>query len=108
MQLLYKHYAEALNHYWKNNAKTHNLIADFNKTELNLRQLALCRFAHRLTTQPGAFEEEHETNRLKLASLTDNAILDATLVVAYFNFVNLIIMALGVEPDEDETKGYKY
>lgn len=102
------HHAEALNHYWKNHNKINTLVTDFNKVELNNRQVALCRFASWLTLQPGDFEEDQETNRLKNAGFTDSAILDATLVVAYFNFVNRIVLALGVEPDDAEIKGYKY
>lgn len=102
------HHAEALNHYWKNPEKTNSLIADFSKTELTSKQHALCRFAQQLTLQPGGFEEDHETNRLRDAGLSDSAILDATLVVAYFNFVNRIVLALGVVPDEKEIKGYNY
>jgi alkylhydroperoxidase family enzyme len=40
--------------------------------------------------------------------ITDDGILDATLVVAYFNFVNRIVLALGLEVNEAEMKGYKY
>lgn len=102
------HHSEALNHYWKNRQKTESLIANFSKTELTKKQLALCRFAQQLTLQPGGFKEDYETTRLKDAGLSNSAILDATLVVAYFNFVNRIVLALGVEPDENEIKGYKY
>lgn len=68
---------------------------------LNNKLQALCRFAHQLTLQPGRFEEDHETNKLKDAGLSDSAILDATLVVAYFNFVNRNVLALRFVPDEN-------
>lgn len=102
------HHAEALDHYWGNPEKINALIADFNKAELNGKQQALLRFAQQLTLQPGGFEEDYETNKLKDAGLSDNAILDATLVVAYFNFVNRIVLALGVEKDNEEVSGYIY
>ncbi|MDT8394188.1 MAG: peroxidase-related enzyme [Bacteroidales bacterium] len=102
------HHAEALNHYWKDPEKTNTLIEDHSKAGINSRQNALCSFARQLTLQPADFEEDNETNRLRSAGLTDSAILDATLVVAYFNFVNRIVLALRVEPDKNEIKGYKY
>ncbi len=102
------HHAEALSHYWKDSGKVNVLISGYGQAELNSRQRALCRFADKLSIRPSDFEEDHETNRLKEAGLTDGGVLDATLVVAYFNFVNRIVLALGVEPDEDEMKGYKY
>ncbi|MBK5192462.1 MAG: peroxidase, partial [Flavobacteriaceae bacterium] len=36
------------------------------------------------------------------------AILDATLVVSYFNFVNRMVLTLGVEIETDEGENYKY
>ncbi len=75
---------------------------------IDKRQKALCRFAQMLTDKPGDFKEAHETNRLKNIGLSDKAILDATLVVAYFNFVNRMVLALDVQADEEEVSGYKY
>lgn len=45
---------------------------------------------------------------LKEAGLDDRAILDAALVVGYFNFVNRIVLSLGVYLEQDEGQGYKY
>jgi alkylhydroperoxidase family enzyme len=44
---------------------------------------------------------------LKTKGFSDREILDATLVIAYFNFVNRIVLSLGVHLEED-TEGYKY
>ncbi|MCF8231977.1 MAG: peroxidase-related enzyme [Bacteroidales bacterium] len=102
------HHGQALNHYWKNWDKIHQLEADYTQTDLDKRQKALCRFAQMLTEKPGDFKEAHETDHLKNIGLSDKAILDATMVVAYFNFVNRIVLALDVQADEDEVSGYKY
>lgn len=41
--------------------------------------------------------------------MSDRAILDAALVVSYFNFVNRMVPGFGVETDEvEEVGGYKY
>ena len=77
--------------------------------ELTNRELSLCEFAEYLTLNPGKSNKIDITEQLKIAGLNDNAILDATLVVAYFNFVNRIIQGLGVNPEEGfGTTGYKY
>jgi uncharacterized peroxidase-related enzyme len=102
------HHAEALNHYWKDDEKLSSLISDFSNAGLREREILLCEFARELTLHPGSFREERMIDKLKKTGLTDNAILDATLVVAYFNFVNRIVLSLGVESDGNELKGYRF
>jgi len=70
--------------------------------------MALCNFAKDLTTNPGSFEDDSCIERLKEQELSDHAILDAALVVSYFNFVNRMVLALFVEADEEEIKKYKH
>lgn len=103
-----KHHAEALNHYWKDDLKTENFRISFKNVQLNEKELELCRFAEQLTNNPESAENHDVTEDLKKVGLTDSAILDATLVVAYFNFVNRIVLALGVELEKDSGKGYKF
>ncbi|MFW6310251.1 MAG: peroxidase-related enzyme [Prolixibacteraceae bacterium] len=102
------HHSQALNHYWKNEKKVDLLRTDFENADLNIRELVLCSFANLLTIDPEAYKDEKYLNQLKKAGISDNGILDATLVVAYFNFVNRIVMALGLEVSDEEMKGYKY
>lgn len=102
------HHTEALNYYWKNKEKTNSLVADFEQAELSPVQIALCRFSRQLTLHPADFEEDTEIEHLKESGFSDQAILDATLVVAYFNFVNRLVLALGVEDSEKEVGGYRY
>ncbi len=102
------HHAEALNHYWKNEKKINKLRNDFTKVTLTPREQILCSFASELTNYPESSRTLDFTQLLRKNGLSDQAVLDATLVVAYFNFVNRIILALGVESDAEETKGYIY
>ncbi|MFP4367754.1 MAG: peroxidase-related enzyme [Bacteroidales bacterium] len=102
------HHVEALNHYWRNEEKLSLLIADYNMAGLSNRDVSLCEFARDLTLKPDSFNEERSVQKLKEKGFTDNAILDATLVVAYFNFVNRIVLALGVESDKEELTGYNF
>lgn len=60
---------------------------------------SLCRHALRLNREPAAIGGE-DLEVLRGAGFTDRAILDLTLVVAYFSFVNRIASGLGVELEE--------
>lgn len=103
-----KHHAEALNNYWKDAEKTENFRISYSNVHLNDKELMLCRFAEQLTMNPESAEKNDITKDLRNVGLSDSAILDATLVVAYFNFVNRIVLALGVELEKDAGTGYKY
>lgn len=56
----------------------------------------VCDHAVRLNRAPAAIGEE-DLEALRRAGLDDRAILDLTLIVAYFNFVNRVVSGLGVE-----------
>jgi uncharacterized peroxidase-related enzyme len=102
------HHAEALNHYWKDEQKVTQLREDYSKIELSEVDLRLCKLADKLTLKPHGIDEQKDIHPLKELGLTDRAILDATLVISYFNFVNRMVLGLGVETDKEEVKGYKY
>lgn len=102
------HHAEALNNYWKSTEKVNKLRKDYLKTDITEKELALCEFAIQVTFQAGETTGIELTNSLKEVGLSDSAILDATLVVSYFNFVNRIVLTLGVELEQNSGKGYNY
>ncbi len=56
-----------------------------------------------LTANPG----EADIERLRAAGISDEDVLDITLVTAYFNVVNRIAPCPGVAFDEDEVRGYR-
>ncbi len=101
------HHGEALNHYWKDEAKVRQLRNDFREVDLDRADQLLCELAWDLTKKPGeSYSSQIES--LKEANLSDRAILDATLVISYFNFVNRMVMGLGVEASTGEVGGYNY
>ncbi|HKK81772.1 MAG TPA: peroxidase-related enzyme [Prolixibacteraceae bacterium] len=102
------HHAAALNHYWKDEAKVNKLRADFEEVELSAREKILCGFANLLTVAPEVYEDDKYLKPLVDIGLSDSAILDASLVVSYFNFVNRMVLSLGLKIDDDEVKGYAY
>lgn len=66
------------------------------------RLRALCAFAEQLTRNPGACGER-DLAPLRELDLSDRAIHDLVLVVAYFNFVNRIASGLAVELEVPQT-----
>lgn len=102
------HHLEAVKHYWKDDERAEQLRNDYRKAALPAGDLALCRYADALTRAPEKAEQDsHYLQPLKNAGFSDRAILDATLVVSYFNFVNRMVLALGVDV-EHNPGGYKY
>ncbi|SNS94068.1 uncharacterized peroxidase-related enzyme [Ekhidna lutea] len=101
------HHLEAVKNFWKDDEKLKAFQADFENAPLNDREKALCRFAKALTETPEKSNDAGLVNPLKNAGFNDREILDATLVIAYFNFVNRIVLGLGVSLEENPG-GYKY
>lgn len=102
------HHGNALNNYWKDEDKLEKLKADYREAALSPQDLSLCKFAEELTLRPQNLEEIDPTTILRNNSFGDAAILDAALVVSYFNFVNRLVLSLGVELEQDGGKNYKY
>jgi len=102
-----EHHGAAVQHYWKDTQKVRQLRDDYSKLQLSESDMALCDFAAELTRNPN-HDTKTATDRLRSLGLTDRAILDATLIIAYFNFVNRIVLGLGLAVNEEELEGYKY
>jgi uncharacterized peroxidase-related enzyme len=101
------HHLEAVKNYWKDDEKIKSLQENFEGSQLSEKEKALCRFAKVLTEHPEKSTDAGLVNPLKKSGFTDREILDATLVISYFNFVNRIVLGLGVSL-EVNPGGYKY
>lgn len=101
------HHEQALLSYWKDRDKTLRLISDRSKLKLSETDRLLCELAEKLTLNPYQ-NYSKQIQQLQKAELDDRAILDAVQVIAYFNFVNRMVLGLGVEFSEEEMKGYNY
>ena len=101
------HHAAALAAWWKDPERVVRLQRNPDSAGLSPRERRLTDYALHLTRAPAAVTEEDAT-RLRQEGLTDTEILQANLVVSYFNFVNRIAEGLGVEPTEEESEGYRY
>ncbi len=101
------HHEEALLAYWKDADKTRLLHTDRSRLDLEKTDTLLCDLAEKLTLNHHQSYEQ-DISGLQQAGLQDRAILDAVQIIAYFNFVNRMVLGLGVEFSEEEKKGYMY
>ena len=88
------HHQKALLRYWKDQQRVDRLIREPDSAGLTEQDYQLCVLAKELTLNP-KLSTFQKVNALKQTGLADHAILDAILVVAYFNFVNRIELGLG-------------
>ncbi|MGI9475368.1 MAG: carboxymuconolactone decarboxylase family protein [Hyphomicrobiaceae bacterium] len=63
-------------------------------------ELALLRYAEKLTVSPGAMQQA-DVQLLKDAGVDDGEILEANQIIGYFNYVNRCLNGLGVTTDGD-------
>ena len=64
------------------------------------RELALMRYAEKLTLRPGSMEQA-DVGALSEAGLDDGEILEANQIIGYFNYANRCLNGLGVATDGD-------
>ena len=64
------------------------------------RELALMRYAEKLTVRPGDMERP-DVDALFAAGLDDGEILEANQIIGYFNYVNRCLNGLGVTTEGD-------
>ncbi len=97
--------------HWKNAAHLIGDPARATKIETALREmrpetafegkeLALLRYAHKLTITPSKMTES-DVATLREAGFDDGAILEANQIICYFNYVNRSINGLGVTTEGD-------
>jgi uncharacterized peroxidase-related enzyme len=100
------HHADSLSRYIKDKELLEQIKQDYSQAKISPRMMAICDYALKLTVQPGE-QKQADIKHLQSFELADKDILDITLVVAYFNFVNRIALGLGVAFNADELEGYK-
>ncbi len=103
-----RHHGDALNHFWKDPSRVDALSYDYTTTGLNAIDIAICEYAKKLTLNASGLNEDDKMAALKNHSLEDRAILDIALITSYFNFVNRMVLGLGVELEDGGGEGYSY
>jgi uncharacterized peroxidase-related enzyme len=76
------------------------LVSDRPESAFGSRELAMLRYARRLTLAPVAMKETDVT-ALRDAGLDDGEILEINQVAAYFAYANRTVLGLGVTTDGD-------
>ncbi len=105
-QYCVQHHLEALRHYI-DDEETLGMLANADGLEtLEPRLSNIVRHAEKLTNAPAAMTES-DLDELRAEGLGDKDILDLTLIVSYFNFVNRIALGLGVTFSAAELSGYR-
>ena len=64
------------------------------------RSKALAKFADLVTRTPHAVRRQ-DVDTLRKHGLSDRDILDAVEVIAYFNYINRVADALGIDPEPE-------
>ena len=72
---------------------------------LTPREDAMMRWVEKTTLSPAAMSRA-DADALRTAGLLDREILDLAQVTAYFAYVNRMVLALGVEIEDDSSLGY--
>ena len=71
------------------------LVTDYPNAPVDSREMALYRFADKLTLRPADVKQE-DVDALRAAGWDDDAIVEAVVAVSYYNFINRVSMGLGV------------
>ncbi|MDH3491376.1 MAG: peroxidase-related enzyme [Gammaproteobacteria bacterium] len=100
------HHIEALKRYIDDEETLTLLMTSDGLETLEPRLSNIVRHAEKLTTAPVAMTES-DLVELRAEGLSDKDILDLTLIVSYFNFVNRIALGLGVTFSAAELSGYR-
>jgi uncharacterized peroxidase-related enzyme len=77
----------------------HALVRDWRTAPLSQVDRALCEYAAKLTHHPHEMTP-NDLDILRSHGLDDRAINDAVQVISYFNYINRIADAFGVEPED--------
>ncbi len=101
------HHGEALFTQVHDEALLESLKRNFESSNLTNKDLALLRYAVKLTRAPGEVSEA-DVEDLRRAGLTDDEVLRVNLITSYFNFANRVVSGLGVPLETAEERFYKY
>jgi uncharacterized peroxidase-related enzyme len=77
----------------------HLIASNWREAPLTKVDKALCAYAEKLTLNPAEMNEA-DLDELRQNNLDDRSIHDATQVISYFNYINRVADALGVEPEK--------
>jgi uncharacterized peroxidase-related enzyme len=80
---------------------------NYHGAKLSPRLKALCKFAELVTRTPAAVRPQ-DLETLRKHKLTDRDILDAVEVISYFNYINRVADALGIDPEPEMKAAFEW
>ncbi len=101
------HHGEALLAHVHDQTVLEGLKRDIESSNLTSKDLAMLRYAVKLTKCPGDVSES-DVEDLRRAGFSDEDVLRVNLITSYFNFANRIVSGLGVPLETVEERVYKY
>lgn len=101
------HHSDALGRYLNDPVAIEALRTGNIPATLSGRERALVDWAEKLGRTAPTIKDE-DIGILRSTGFTDAEIVDATMIVGYFHFVNRIATSLGVELEPREEQKYKY
>lgn len=101
------HHTEGLDRHARDPEWVKSVAKDPAKAKLSEREAALVHFALGLTQHPAKGRKE-AVSALRARGFTDEQILQATEIVAYFNFANRLSLGLGAELEAEGERDYHY
>lgn len=101
------HHGEAFGKY----AKDPNLVAAIRSRDLSApidsKDRAMLDYAVKLTEAPATVNAA-DIEKLRAVGFSDADVLRINMIASYFNFVNRLVLGLGVELERDEERLYKH
>lgn len=74
--------------------------ADYRRAPIDEKTRGLLVYAEKLTRTPSRASRQ-DLDRLRALGWDDRALLDATQVAAYFNYINRVALGLGIDPEPE-------
>ena len=81
-------------------AFVHQVVDDWRQCSLSMAVRRLVEFAEKVTRAPAEVTES-DVARLRDAGWCDETVHDAAQVIGYYNYINRIANALGIQPEEN-------
>ena len=79
-------------------AQVHAFQKDYRGASLSARETAMLDYAVKLTQTPKQITHD-DLDKLRSQGFTDEQLVDAVHCIGYFNFINRVLDALGVDPE---------
>jgi len=82
----------------ENETQVRAIQRDYRKASLSAREVSLLDYAVKLTQTPLAITHD-DLVKLRSQGFNDEQLVDAVHCIGYFNFINRVLDALGVDPE---------